>query len=264
MTTWPKKSIMYALKTELRVITALVLRETRATFGTSQLGYFWAVLTPIGSTFVLVAIFTLIGRVAPFGSSMALFFASGVLMIQYFNKLGSSLMTSLEANRALLTYPPIKETDVLIARFLLIFCTYILIMFIFFTGLYIIADTELPAYPDQIIEALAALSLLGFGFGTTNAVLLTLWDSWRHIESILTKPLFFISGIFYVPSLLPQNAINILQWNPVLQAIEWFRSGYYGNYNSTILDKPYLLFVGLCLTFLGLAGERLTRKKRQG
>lgn len=264
MTTWRKNSLTCALQTEMRVISALVLRETRATFGTNQIGYLWAILTPIASTAVLVIIFSLIGRVAPFGSSLALFFASGILILQYFNKLSNSLMTALEANRALLSYPPIKETDVLIARFLLISSTYLLIMAIFFGGLYFISNIGLPAHPDMIIEALLAVALLGFGFGTTNAVLLTLWDSWRHIASILMRPLFFISGIFYVPSFLPQQAIAILKWNPVLQAIEWFRDGYYGNYDSIVLDKFYLIFVGLVLTFIGLMGERLTRKKRQG
>jgi capsular polysaccharide transport system permease protein len=34
------------LALQLRVIASLVLRETRATFGTSPFGYVWAIITP--------------------------------------------------------------------------------------------------------------------------------------------------------------------------------------------------------------------------
>lgn len=253
-----------ALHTQFRVIVALILRETRATFGTNQLGYLWAIFMPAAGTLVFVVIFMLIGRVAPFGSSLALFFASGLLILQFFNKLGSSLMTALEANRALLTYPPIKEPDVLFSRFLLISFTYLLIIITIIGSLIFISDIDTPVHLEETIAAFGAVALLGFGFGSTNAVLLTLWDSWRHIVTIAQRPLIFISGIFYVPSYMPPKAIAFLEWNPLLHGIEWFRNGYYGNYDSVILDRLYLLEVGLILTFIGLAGERLTRKKRQG
>lgn len=251
-----------ALKTQLRVIGALVVRETRATFGSSQIGYLWAIITPAASTAVLVAIFSAIGRHPPFGASLALFFATGVLTLELFNKLGNSLMTVFEANKALLTYPPIKETDVLFARAILIAATYLLIMGVFYSGLMVFGLANLPARPESLIAAFGATCLLGFGFGVSNAVIISFWESWRHVEKILTRPLFFLSAIFYVPSYLPPQAIAWLKWNPVLHSVEWIRNGWYPNYDSRVLDKPYLFGVALCLILIGLAGERLTRSQR--
>lgn len=245
-----------------RVLGALVLRETRATFGTSQIGYLWAIIMPAASVGLLVLLFSLIGRHPPFGPSLALFFMSGILILELFRKLANGLMTVFEANRALLTYPPIKETDVLFARFILISATYVVIMIISFGTLIALGLADFPATLENNLGAVAATALLGFGFGTTNAVIVSLWDTWRHIEKILTRPLFFISGIFFVPSYLPQQAISYLQWNPVLHAVEWMRNGFYSNYDSTVLDRGYLIGVGLLLTFFGLAGERLFRKRR--
>ena len=51
-----------------------------------------------------------------------------------------------------------------------------------------------------------------------------------------------------------------LKWNPVLHAVEWMRNGYYADYDSMVLDKAYLVVVGGILVFVGLAGERLTRR----
>lgn len=247
---------------QARVIGALVLRETRATFGTSQIGYLWAIIIPGASISVLVFIFSFMGRHPPFGSSFALFFATGVLILEMFNKLSSSLMTVFEANRALLAYPPIKETDVLFARSILIAATYVVIMVIVFSGLIQLKMAEFPASIDKVMEAIMVTVFLGFGFGTLNAVVVSLWDSWRHIEKILTRPLFFLSGVFYVPSHLPSSAISILEWNPVLHCVEWMRNGFYPNYDSTVLDRGFLMETALALILFGLAGERLFRQRR--
>lgn len=239
-----------------------MLRETRATFGTSQIGYLWSIITPAASTAVLVAVFSAIGRHPPFGASLALFFATGLLTLDLFNKFGDSLMTVFEANKALLAYPPIKETDVLFARTILISATFAVIMGVFYTGLLASGLADLPAHLEDLIAAFATTCLLGFGFGMNNAVIVSFWESWRHVEKILTRPLFFLSGVFYVPSYLPPQAVDWLKWNPILHCVEWTRNGWYANYDSRVLDKSYLLAVALCLILVGLVGERLTRIRR--
>ncbi len=245
-----------------RVIGALVLRETRATFGTSQIGYLWAIITPAVGVGFLVFIFSLIGRQAPFGASLALFFATGLLTLEFFNKLSGTLMMTFDANRALLTYPLIKATDALFARLILISVTYLLIMLLFYSGLILLGLADLPDAPHELLLAFAVTGLIGFGFGTMNAVIVSLWESWAYIERVLTRPLFFLSGIFYIPSMLPPEVIAILKWNPILHLVEWMREGYYPNYDSTVLDRSYPAAVALGLILLGLAGERLYRKKR--
>ena len=247
---------------QIRVLLSLVLRETRATFGTSHLGYIWAIITPTASVAILVFIFSLINRQPPFGSSLALFFATGILTLQFFNEFSNKLMTVFNANRALLTYPIIKDVDTLLARSLLIISTYLVIMCIFYSSLMLLGMADFPAHIEQVLFAFFATALLGIGFGAMNAVIASVWDTWIQIERVLTRPLFFISGIFYVPSHLPPEAIAILKWNPVLHLVEWFREGFYPNYNSFVLDTNYPLYIGVGLLLTGLAGERFFRKLR--
>lgn len=250
------------LSLQARVIGALVLRETRAAFGTSSIGYLWAVITPAAGVAMLVVLFSLVGRQPPFGSSLALFFATGILTLEFFNKLSNTLMTTFEANQALLTYPRIKETDALFARLILISATYVIVMAIFYAALIALGLAPLPHAPERLMQAFAATAALGFGFGSLNAVIISLWPSWLHIERVLTRPLFFISGLFYIPSNLPPQAVEILWWNPVLHLVEWMRHGYYPNYDSVILTPAYPLSIAVVMILLGLAGERLYRKKR--
>ena len=247
---------------QTRVILSLVLRETRATFGTSTFGYAWAVITPTASVAVLVVLFSLIGRHAPFGSSLALFFATGILTLQFFTEIAGKLMTVFDANKALLTSPLIKDVDTILARALLISATYFVIMVLFYAGLIATGMANLPAHPEQLVFVFMTTALLGLGYGTLNAVIASIWDTWIQIEKVLTRPLFFISGIFYVPSQLPTRAQDFLFWNPVLHLVEWFRIGFYPNYASSVLNPAYPVMIGLTLLLLGLVGERLFRRLR--
>lgn len=251
----------HILKTQGRVIGALVLRETRTTFGASQLGYLWAILNPALGVAILIAIFSAVGRAPPFGTSLALFFATGFLTFELYKKLSNGLMVSFESNRALMVYPLVHRTDVLIARALLIIATYILVMALFYTGLIILDLAGLPANPDTLFLAVFTTASLGVGIGTVNAVVYTAFRTWKQTEAIVTRPLFFLSGIFYVPERFPTEIVSLLSWNPVLHLVEWTREGYYPNYNSSVLSKPYVLSFASALLLIGLASERLYRKK---
>ncbi|WP_068089336.1 ABC transporter permease [Polycladidibacter stylochi] len=257
-----KLSTNELLKLQVRVILSLVLRETRATFGGSSIGYLWAIITPTAGVALLVFIFSLAGRHAPYGASLTLFFGTGMFTLQLYNELSGKLMNVLNANKALLTYPLIKDLDTIIARALLIIITYILIVFIFYYSLYLVGLADAPAHPEHVILAFFATAFFGTSVGIVNAVILSVWETWSQIEKVITKPLMFVSGVFYVPSHLPPQAVNILKWNPILQLVEWTRTGFYDNYNSLIMNIYYPIFVSMLLMLLGLAGERFLRKKR--
>lgn len=245
---------------QIRVVAALTLRETRMTFGTSHAGYLWAIVQPLVSISFLVFLFYLIGRQAPYGTSLALFFSTAILSLEMYNKLSVSLMRAFTSNKALLTYPMIKRTDTLFARCLLICLTFIIINMIFYGTLIILGLAPFPRHPEQIVMAFLTAVALGFGIGCLNAILYQRYQAWQHIEKLFARPLFFLSGVFYIPSNLPPEAVAVVKWNPVLHIVEWVRSGYYANYESQILNHTYLLSFTAIVILLGLFWERISRK----
>lgn len=251
-----------ALVAQIRVIAALTLRESRMTFGTSHAGYLWAVIQPLLSISVLVAIFYVIGRQSPYGTSLALFFASGVLTLELFNRLSGTLLRAYVANRQLLYYPAIRETDALFARFMLVVLTYLVIFALFFGGLVVLGLAEMPRAPDMMVGAFAATALLGLGVGSLHAMMMRVTPIWAHVETVIGRPLFFLSGVFYIPSQMPPEVVAVLRWNPVLHVIEWMREGYYPHYDSDVFDPFYPLAIALVLLALGLGSERMTRRWR--
>lgn len=244
------------LATTGRVVAALLLRETRVRFGKSQIGYLWAILEPLGGIIIFAFAFHLIGRVPDVGQSIYLFLAIGMLGYSLQRRLALQLGSAFDANRALLSFPIVKRVDTLLARGILEFATSMLSMAIIIGGLMIVEDVAPPAHFDIFVGGIVALALLGFGLGTINAILNSYFGSWRHIENVISRPMFLMSGIFFVPSTLPTAITDILVWNPILHGIEWLRYGYYEGYRPDFISFEYLIGWGLVTTLIGLAAER--------
>ncbi len=191
-----------------------------------------------------------------------MFFATAILTLELFNRLSGTLLRAYVANRQLLSYPAIRETDALFARLILVALTYVVIFMLFFGGLVALGLADLPAHPGVMVGAFAATCLLGLGLRSLHAIIFRAFGIWQHVENVLTRPLFLLSGVFYIPSQMPPEAVAVLRWNPVLHLIEWMREGYYPNYRSDVLDYAYPLGFGAICLALGLTAERMTRRWR--
>ena len=57
--------------------------------------------------------------------------------------------------------------------------------------------------------------------------------------------------------MMPGWARDILAWNPLLHAIDWFRTGFFEAYQPHWLDASYLAVVAILSLLVGLALHRL-------
>jgi capsular polysaccharide transport system permease protein len=69
------------------------------------------------------------------------------------------------------------------------------------------------------------------------------------------------TGIFYVPGMMPDWIRNILAWNPVLHAVDWFRASFFIDYEPHWLDRTFLVIAGGATLSAGLALERCLRRQ---
>jgi len=250
-----------ALQVQVDVIGALCLRETHVRFGRTRLGIVWAFLEPIAHAVILTLMYFVLNRQAPVGGSMPLFFLTGLLPYFLWDKICRRLATSFTSDRTLLKLPLITNLDVLIGRALLEGAVWILVAFVLIRLLVATGYGELPFDIRSLCSAVCVTFILGFGIGSINATMSTLFRSWPQIFSIATRPLYLSSGVFYLVDQLPEMARRVLVWNPIVHAIEWFRSSFYPAYGSVTLDRLYLVQWAVCSLVLGLAIERLARRR---
>jgi capsular polysaccharide transport system permease protein len=253
-----------ALTTQLRVIGALILRDTRARYGRSHLGYLWAIAEPLSYVVFMAVLFSTLGRHPPFGHDHALFFASGILPFTLFATLSRSVSGALDANRALLTYPIVKPIDTLVARGVLEFATSMVVMIVMFAGIIILHGVDGPAHLDSIALAVLGLAFLGFGVGMTNAAIEQVFSTWREIYAVFSRPLMLVCAVFFTLDSLPATAREFVALIPVTHGVELFRTGYYTGYRSSALDVAFLYQAGLLICVFGLAAERALRSTTAG
>jgi capsular polysaccharide transport system permease protein len=255
-------SLAAAAHTQWRVICALIIRETRTRFGDSTLGYGWALLEPILHILMLSLVFAVLmhGR-PPIGTQFFIFYYTGIIPYHLFVHTSSSMTYAVSANGSLLQLPLVGTFDVLLARGLLELVTDVLVAAILLAGFGAIGLGSFPYDAAGVAAASATVWLLGCGCGFINAVVNAFFRSWDKIWAQLTRILYFCSGIFYVPGMMPDWIRDRLAWNPVLQAVDWFRASFFDDYLPHWLDRGYLLAVAGSVLLAGLALERGLRRR---
>ena len=105
------------------------------------------------------------------------------------------------------------------AKFITDFLTMFVVGVLLSTG--IILFYALPVTLDlaAVFNGFLLMGLLGLGVGTLNCVLFGFLPTWRNIWNVLTKPLFIISGIFFIFESLPPQAQAILWYNPLVHGV---------------------------------------------
>jgi capsular polysaccharide transport system permease protein len=161
----------------------------------------------------------------------------------------------------LLQLPLVTKFDVIAARGLLEIATDIAVAVLLLIGFGAIGIGALPDDMLTVSLALLAAATLGFGVGFINAVITVFFRSWDKAFGHITRLLYFISGIFYVPGMMPDWARESLSWNPLLHAIDWFRAGFFAAYQPHWLDRSYLVIVAILSLMLGFALERGLRRR---
>lgn len=257
----PPRSL--ALRIQARVVAALVRREMRAHFGESRMGYLWAVVEPSLHIGVLMLLFTYImHRHAALGTSTALFIMTGVIPYFLYSKTASYVSGAISGNRPLLTLPPVKPHDVIFARTVLEASTYCFVALLMFLVLFL---SGIPsAVPKDLLPVMQACALsitMGLGIGMINIVILSFFHNWMTFFGFLSSPLWFFSGLWYLPDQVPEPFRHYLLYNPLVHVILLFRSGFYPELKPTVFDGSYLVaFVAGALA-LGLAAMRVARRK---
>jgi capsular polysaccharide transport system permease protein len=251
-----------ALATQGRVVHALIIRETRTRFGDSTLGYGWALLEPILHILTLSLFFAVLmhGR-PPIGSQFFIFYYTGLIPYHVFVHTSSSMNYAVTSNGSLLQLPLVSTFDVIIARGLLELVTDLLVAVVLLAGFGALGLGTMPDNLAGVAASIAAIWVFGCGCGFINAVITGFCKSWDKIWNQMTRILYFCSGIFYVPGMMPDWLRNILAWNPVLHAIDWFRSSFFVDYDPHWLDRTFLVAAAVAALLVGLALERAARHR---
>lgn len=231
---------------------ALMMRELKTRFGAKKLGYFWAIAEPAAQAVVMAILFSLIGRSSLSGVPVALFMISGIMPFKFFSKLFPQLANAVSANKSLFTYRQVSPIDPLLTRLIIEVVTYIVVFVALLAGLaWLGFDVEMQNFLSFITINFVLVSL-GLGVGLLLCVASAFWEDTTKVVAMVMTPMFFLSGIFFTATMIPQKYHYLIDWNPIFHVIELIREAMFLSYTTPVGDLGYVVMCALITNGLGL------------
>tara|TARA_R110000787_G_scaffold12074_14_gene39268 strand:- start:5521 stop:6714 length:1194 start_codon:yes stop_codon:yes gene_type:complete len=236
---------------------ALYLREVRNRYGQFRFGYVWAILQPLLFIFMINEVRSLFGGRAEFiyGVSGLYFFLIGILPFFMYQGGFHQAMGSMTSFRGIFNYRQVRPIDIIFVRCSIEFALLTLVMIIFMAGLHWLHSPIDIDNPLAFMAALGLLFIFAQGMGLVADVQITRSPDTRRIFSLIDRPLFFISGVFFTAEVIPEDLRVYLMWNPLLHAIDLGRGALLSEYESPC-SWLYLSAWSIGLLMIGMGSYR--------
>lgn len=239
------------LRIQGRVIWALTMRETITRFGREGLGVIWMVAEPAMFIVGVMVIFSHIESNATY--SIAEYLAVSYPTLLFWRNGTGRVTKALEINKSLLHHQPIRPMDIIYSRILLEFSGAAGAFFILYLVFIQLGICHWPA--DTLTMALGYILVIWFSFAFVliMAALAELSETIERISHIILYLMLPFSGVFVPLYVIPEQFREMLLYFPLVDAVELFHSGYYGDKMPTYYKIDYTVFFILGMTLFGYA-----------
>lgn len=255
-------SLFESLLVQARVVATLMRRDFRHRAAHSKFGFFM-VFVPVALQIVTLGVVLSLfnGGRPPLGEDLFFFYATGVMPFYMFIHVVDHAQQQFQDNRDLFQIPIITRLDVVLGMA----CSEL-----FVTGMMVVVTFLVFALVDygpvsgnyiQCIYAMLAIWAFALGVGLICAVMNNLYKPFANVWLVTQRFLYIASGVFFTPQQMPEWIRDYLVWNPILQTIEWFRTGMFEHHEPPWLDKGYVLSLAFVVILIGLMMERGLRPK---
>ncbi|MPW28750.1 ABC transporter [Agarivorans sp. B2Z047] len=229
------------------VIFALFVREIRSRFS-DKIGISWALIEPVSFIFLLSFIRGRLNGGEIHTMPTFAFMMYGMLLVQLFLTAFSSSSNAISKNKSLYAFRQVQPISSIIAisffellvKLGVALCIYVIM---YLMGIDIRVDNPLMLLVCAVLLWLTAVSI-GLVFGVMKCFVKEV----GKVQGVLTRPLFFISGVFFSLQDMPKEYWKYFDWNPILHAIELSRQSAYNSFGAKGVSINFLLMITL-ITF---------------
>lgn len=248
-----------AVRQKKNVMTAVMLRDMRSRFFNHGLGFLVQSLWPLTHMVVLLILYGLAGRETPFGSSLNIFFATGLVPTLTFMYVSRFMSLSILINKSMMSFPAVQTTDILFGRALLEIFAWVITLSLIILFLLFVGDDPMPANLSEAVLCYLTTILLAVGVGTLAGVIVMFFEMFVTVYALLCIVFYISSGTLFVANQFPDSISIPLSYNPIVQCVEWMRTAYFENYSDRLVNKEYVVMFGIVCLLIGLLLERTFR-----
>jgi capsular polysaccharide transport system permease protein len=236
------------------VMHALFLREAVNRISGGRTAWVWLLLEPVTHVVFIMTLFGFILHKITAGVDGAMFVATGLLGFFVARNVAARCIEAVKANSALFAYRQVKPVDAVLVRAglegTLAFMSAVVLLSL--ASLFGFA-----AMPHDLFIVLAAyfgMWACGTGLGLILSVANELIPGANKAVGLLFRPLYFISGVMFPMTAIPQPYREWMLYNPLSHGLELLRAGYFSQYHTADgVSFGTLYGFALVTIFLGLA-----------
>lgn len=233
------------------VIFALFAREIRTGFN-DKLGISWALINPIAFIFILSFIRGRMDGGETHTIPTFVFMAYGLILIQTFLSTLNACSVAIKKSKSLFAFRQVQPISAVLATAIFEVIVKIFVICGIFVVMFFL-DMEIKIHdPLLLIYIIVMLWWFSAMFGLFFGILILYIPEVKKVLNLFTRPLFFISAVFFSLKDFPREYWWMLDWNPVLHAIELTRYAAYPSYGSEGVSLKFLTLCVLVTTFFSL------------
>jgi len=234
-----------------QVLRMLVLRDLQGKYRNFRLGYLWSILEPLGMTFVLWFVFSILLGGRKLGEQpYFLFLSVAILPWWWFTKGIAASTRVFRGNMSPLTIS-LLPTEISVVRVLLVSMA----DFALSLPIILIAMIVTWTFPGPLIllfpVAIVIQVILMYGIGLFVASVSALVPDFARIVRIVLRAMFYLTPVLYSIANIPEGARGIAVFNPLVSILGLYRIGFW----PTETEGAAAFAVGLTVTaVLTIAG----------
>lgn len=237
---------------QLRVVSALLMREIITRYGRHNGGFLWLFLEPMLFTVGVVMLWNTFHHMHTSKIEVTPFMVTGYSCLLLWRLCSFRGMKSIEPNLSLLHHRQVKVQDVFASRMLLEVSG---VTASFFFLMAVMMGIGLMHFPVDPLLLISGWILMSWFSACLGIILGCLSEHSELVERLWHPASYFmlpISGVFTMVDWLPPKLQKLIMWVPMVHPIEMMRAGYWGDSVTTHFHASYILLVCLIMTLTSL------------
>ncbi len=258
-TTLEDNSFGRALRVQMGVLGALMMRDIHSRFGRQNLGFLWLFVEPALLGVFVATARVLRDRVIPGGINILGFAVIGYVIYYVFRTIVGRAASAAEQNEPLLWHARVTLEDVMISRTILETAAVMMATCVFLVAIGVYFG-DWPTSWVQMGLGIIMMSLLAHGVAM---IVLALTQFGVPVVDRIVHPLLYISiiftGVFYMVWWMPTKLQGVVLMLPIIHIFEFIREGQFGPIQPYHYD---LFYVGSCIIVLNVYGGFALRRAK--
>jgi capsular polysaccharide transport system permease protein len=248
----PRAGLRACLRTQSRVIGALMLREAMSRYGHENLGFFWLMVEPLLLTLGVTVTWLAMDQTRGTGVAVVPFILSGYTIITFWRHVVGQANRSLRHNVGLLFHMNVRAFDIILARVVLEAAGILAAFFIAYIPLTLFGLMEPMSDPLVLLGAWFLMAWFTFAVALIVAALTEISHPVEYFIPPLMYLLISVQGTFYMVSWLPDAYQKAVLWVPLVHLNEMFRAGLFPPQIRTSWNAWYVVAWCVGLSAVGL------------